>query len=759
MAENKLEFSVDSQLLGELGERLVTRNYIALSELVKNAYDADATTITIRLINAKKGGSKNNEAEIHLIDNGHGMTFREVKDYWMRIATPYKVREPISQIYGRRKTGNKGIGRFACQRLAKKLIFETIARIPSSKDLEWTKVEFDWEKFEPGTTLTEIPCEYQTKQLSEGSPGLKLILKGLNEAWSEAEFNLLRRQLLTISIIKGMRRKGFNEDPGFDIRFEAPEFPKGEGVLVDQFMDAGWGKLEGSIKENGAVTLKLEAKKIGAQHFILPDKFNILKHINFEIAWVPIKKGYFRDTKTLTIGIAKKAIEQFGVRVYLDGFRIYPYGNPGDDWLGIDKDVARRRGTVNKIFDDLASKLQIDRSRVLLSHPQNRNLIGRILISSDLSRAFSVKLDREGFVENEAFNELVRCIRLSLEWLTLYYNKFTLLVKEEALKKSRDKFEEELKKMPESDLAIKGTSASLLDRAIEVLSLEAKMAQDNLQGNQKKDSEKRVLAASEYIKHSFSLAETQLGLLGARASTDDLMFVFSHEIKSLIARIETHAHTIERIIKKIPDNQRAELLEFSKSLLDTRDRFDQQIKFFGIMAEKTHDIQRKRIQLKNSCVEIVKGFDYLIDHYGLNPIKIEVPDSLRTGEMLDAELFSVLVNTISNALKANLAGNGRNILVKGNKEAGKTIIYIYDDGIGISKASRELVFEPLVVDPDKILYKKLEKRIQDKDLSSLGRGTGLGLGILKVIAESYGGKVGFIDVKPPWKTCIRVELP
>ena len=756
MAENKLEFSVDSQLLGELGERLVTRNYIALSELVKNAYDADSTAIKIGFINAKKGGTKNNEGEIHLIDNGHGMTFQQVKDYWMRIATPFKTREPISPTYGRRKTGNKGIGRFACQRLAKTLIFETIAKIPGTKELEWTKVEFKWEKFKPGTTLTEIPCEYETKKISNGNPGLVLILKGLNEPWSEAEFNLLRRQLLTISVVKGIRRKGFVEDPGFDIKFEAPEFPKGEGILVDQFMDAGWGKLEGHIKDDGSVILKMDAKKIGSQHFVLPNKFELLKHISFEIAWVPIKKEYFRDTKTLTTGIAKKIIDQFGVRVYLDSFRIYPYGSPGDDWLGIDKDIARRIGPANIIFDALADKLQIDRSRVLLSHPQNRHLIGRIFISSDLSDVFSVKLDREGFVENDAYQALTRCIRLSLEWFTIYYNKFVFSYQEAAVKESERELEKELKGIKGGDVK---TKASTLEKAVDILSSEAKKAQDVLPDIQKRNYEKRVQVATEYIKRSFSLAETQLAILRATASTGALMFVFSHEIKTLIAKLDTHAHTIERIIKKVPESQRADLLDFSKSLLETRDRLDQQIKLFGIMADKTHDIQRKKIQVKNTCIEVAKGFDYLIDHYGLNPIKIDMPDSLRTGQMLDAELFSVLINTISNALKANLAGNGHNILIKGNKETGKTIIYIYDDGIGISKASRELVFEPLVVDPDKILYRKLEKRIQDKDLSSLGRGTGLGLGIVKGIAESYGGKAEFIDVQPPWKTCIRVELP
>ena len=138
---------------------------------------------------------------------------------------------------------------------------------------------------------------------------------------------------------------------------------------------------------------------------------------------------------------------------------------------------------------------------------------------------------------------------------------------------------------------------------------------------------------------------------------------------------------------------------------------------------------------------------------------MDIPGSLRTGEMLDAELFSVLVNTVSNSIKAILAGHGKNILIQVQNESGKTVISIFDDGIGLSKDFREEVFQPLTADPDKKLYKKLEKRIPYKDLAALGRGSGIGLGIIRGIAESYGGTAEFVDVKPPWKTCIKVVLP
>lgn len=759
MQENKLGFTVDSHLLSELGERLVTRNYIALSELVKNAYDADATKIIIRFINARRGGTKRGNSAIHLVDNGHGMTFEQVRDYWMRVATPHKIREPISPIFGRRKTGSKGIGRFACRRLAKRLVIETIAKLPNAKTLEWTKVEFDWNKFESGTTLTEIPCGYQRRELNEGMPGLTLKLTDLTEPWSEGEFNLLRRQVLTLSVVQGTRRKGFEEDPGFEIDLQAPEFPSGAGIMVDQFMDAGWGKLEGFVKENEIVALKSTAKEIGTRNYTLPEKFKALKGITFEIAWIPARKEYFRDTRTLTKGLAEATREQGGVRVYLDGFRIYPYGDLGDDWLGIDRDIARRWGTADRIFEGVASGLGVDPTRAMLNHPQNRHLIGRVYISSRPGMPFVVKADREGFVKNDAYEDLIKCIRLALQWFTLHYNKFLLLHASAEAKKAEEELRMKLGEVREEKFGIREIPSPLVEKAVNLLSMEAKRAFETLPEKEKKESEERVEAATKVIQRSFTRAETYLSMLRSVASTGALMFVFSHEIKVLIARLDTHARTLGRIIETLPVKKRTEFRQFAQSLHDTRDRFDQQVKLFGILAQKTADTQRKMLSVKDACTEVLQGFEYLVKHYGLNQVKIDVPDSLRTGPMLDAELFSIIINLVSNAIKAILSGHGKNVLIQGRKEHGKAVIRVFDDGVGLSKNFREEVFEPLTADPDGRLYEGLRKRIPDEDLAALGRGSGLGLSIVRGIVESYGGKAYFTNVNPPWKTCIEVVLP
>ena len=122
-----LPFTIDAELLRELGERLVGKPYVALAELVKNSYDADATEVTINFAPNKRS--------IEISDNGHGMTVDEFKKFWMRIGTIHKREEERSRNFGRLMTGSKGVGRLAVQFLANKL---TIITIPEDENHKWS---------------------------------------------------------------------------------------------------------------------------------------------------------------------------------------------------------------------------------------------------------------------------------------------------------------------------------------------------------------------------------------------------------------------------------------------------------------------------------------------------------------------------------------------------------------------------------------------------------------------------------------------
>ncbi|MCK4765612.1 MAG: ATP-binding protein [Candidatus Aminicenantes bacterium] len=181
-----LRFTVDSALLRELGEKLVETVHLALAELVKNSYDADATVVTVKFTQGEDGNE-----EIHIIDDGVGMNFREVEDYWMRIGTTNKLENNMSRRYGRPKTGAKGIGRFCCRRLGAKLKLITVGIEEKNgrPEFQKTKADFPWEKFKPGKEVTEVECPGEQRIVDNIETGTTLIISDLKQEWNLRGFS------------------------------------------------------------------------------------------------------------------------------------------------------------------------------------------------------------------------------------------------------------------------------------------------------------------------------------------------------------------------------------------------------------------------------------------------------------------------------------------------------------------------------------------------------------------------------------------
>ena len=123
---------MDSALLSELGERLVTSYHVALAELIKNSYDADATEVRLVIDKDSDG-----QPLIEISDNGCGMTFAEIKKFWMKIGTPHKAHEDnVSKIFGRPVSGAKGIGRFSVRKLGPTVQVISKAKLLDQKTLK-----------------------------------------------------------------------------------------------------------------------------------------------------------------------------------------------------------------------------------------------------------------------------------------------------------------------------------------------------------------------------------------------------------------------------------------------------------------------------------------------------------------------------------------------------------------------------------------------------------------------------------------------
>ncbi|MEW6048157.1 MAG: ATP-binding protein, partial [Bacillota bacterium] len=235
-----MAFEVDAALVVELGEKLVARKSVALAELIKNAYDADATEVVVTFDRVCKP-----EGSITVEDNGVGMTFETLRRTWMRIATDQKLRNPYSPRYRRPTTGAKGVGRFAAARLSQELILQSVAQVD---EVTWEQVtvRFDWSQYRPGADLRQVEHHYEVRRSNTPLPtGVKLMLQRLRDTWAESDFREVMDDLLYLTPPYSA------PEPGFSVRFVAPEFPEYEGRLSDKFLEAATAKLRGRVSENG----------------------------------------------------------------------------------------------------------------------------------------------------------------------------------------------------------------------------------------------------------------------------------------------------------------------------------------------------------------------------------------------------------------------------------------------------------------------------------------------------------------------------
>ena len=513
--EGEVFFNVDSRLLFELGEKLVTNRAVALAELVKNAYDADATYVDISMKNIKKPGGT-----IRIVDNGLGMTLSTFKRTWMRIATIEKEENPISKKYNRKKAGEKGIGRFACRRLSKRLKMISIAETDRGTKEELTAT-FEWPSFTPGSDVDEIPVRYSVKTVDrEIQTGTTLVLKDTNDAWTAWDIKHLRNELAELispTTFEPERRlkvppEGY--DPGFRIKkFYCPEFP-GKAMRLDiTFFKNAWAKLSGRVDEDGIATYEVRVinKIINKleKKFKKSDAFKYLKNIEMEIYLFTYRSDLFKDSG-FAVGKAREVgHERGGVKVYADNFRVFGYGQKGDDWLKVDSSRARSLTVLDAEVMEYVEEDKRPGLRLFMNH----QLFGHVAFKRTDNPMLEITINRERLIENDGFEELRIFARLGIDFATvLYSNEIYKDMKEKQKKEETEerekkkqeeemkrKLEEERKKAQEEAERIEKRKKEIEDlvKKAEEERIRAEEKRRNLEAERRKAEEERRKAEEE----------------------------------------------------------------------------------------------------------------------------------------------------------------------------------------------------------------------------------------------------------------------
>ncbi|MDD5243056.1 MAG: sensor histidine kinase [Syntrophorhabdaceae bacterium] len=735
---------MDSALLGELGERLVEQVHYALVELVKNSYDADASHVTVKFIENDSGIS-----EIHIIDDGIGMNFIEVQDYWMHIATTNKLNKDVSQEYGRPKTGSKGIGRFCCRRLGKKLTLITTGK--NRNKFERTEVTFNWMEFRPGTKVTDIQCDGNQETQKTGETGTILIISDLIDEWSTTGYNYLKRQLAVLAANRGARRPDFEEDPGFNISLEAPGFEGDIRDLRSDLIKAGWGTLKAYINKGHKAVCELDALGIGKKTIVSEGKFSKLSDIGLGIGIMVLDRSQMRDTSIVSIGNLQEILPEWGgVQIRYKGFRVYPYGD--DDWLKIDEDRGVRKGAPSKELQTFADTLRgVDSSRALLSLLSMRNHIGTVEIGP-VAKGFVMKANREGFLDSDEFKELRNFVRFAINWATIYRDFYIREQTRGEAEASRVSFQEFIEQPVESH--------TVIETAVNYLEKEFRDIASTLPTKQRQGISTTFYKATDAIvKHNQSNKE-ELKHLRLIASTSTLILIFSHEVKMLLGHLESSLLQLENIKERLARTERKHIDDIQDWLRNSKERLLELLDMTALIGVDSRKESPKSLALHDRVEGARNAFKVIAESYGITLNTDEIPSNIVVGPILEAELYAVLLNLLSNSIKSIIAAdNKRRIKISAKKSGGRVYIRFMDTGLGLNPNKHRDIFIPFVADIDGKLYSILEKKLNPEDKYIVGTGSGLGLSIVKEILQARNGDIRILPPEGDWKAVLEVELP
>ena len=613
-------FNIDSRLLYQLGENLVTNRAVALAELVKNSYDADALSAVVQMENIKNPGGT-----IVVKDNGSGMTLSIFKKTWMRIATIDKEENPFSKKYKRKRAGEKGIGRFACRRLSKRLTIKSVAETENGHKEE-LNATFDWTVFTPGSDVDKIPVKYNTKPVDNKIPtGTTLILEDTNESWNTKDIKQLRNELtelfspITFKLESELKEAPEKYDPGFNPEFICHEFPGKEEPLDETFLKNAWAKLIGFVDEEGFATYKIEVIKPminKIERTFKRDKaFKYLKNTKLEVYIFSYSKKFFRGSEWGKSKSESIGRERGGIKVYADNFRVFGYGVKGDDWLRLDYDRARSIGGVDK---EVTGYTEEDNKRPGLRLFMNRSLFGHVVFIKNDNTMLKITVNRERLTNNEAFEELRNFVRLGVDFSTVLYANEVSKRREEKRKKreaedeERRRVEEEARRKAEEDRR----RAEEIARKAEEERRKAEEIARKAEEERRKAEEEREKAeeARRKAEEARRKAEEE-----ARKSTEETTWKKAEEAlrkEKERLKAEEEARIKEKEVKKRVEEEIKKAEETARKAEEERRRAEEEIKKAeeGRIKAKEEELQRKgeKYELETLLLRVLASTGTLI---------------------------------------------------------------------------------------------------------------------------------------------------
>lgn len=665
-------FRVSPAVLGPLGLEQLQDPALAVLELIKNAWDADATRVTV--------GIDRRSGRITVTDNGHGMTEAEFNQRWLVIGSSYK-RNVARTNGGRPLIGEKGLGRLASFALG-----NVVTITSAQQNRRGFKARVDWDELMAADSLEDYAIYMSGASASEGTT---VLVDELKTNWTPEHTEFLVSHTEFLASVPGQRFRVSLVVDGKNHPIQEYE------STLDRLAE---GSFEMLIKKDGEPQVTKCVVKGKDEGWIA---FRRMKpeEMDQRLSGVRISFRFFRRdvaARRLAGHLEKNevvtALERYqGIRVYRDGINVPPYGLNGDDWAALEKQRTATGGPTLV--------------------PGNSQLVGEVNVQKAKHPHFVITAGRSGFTDQASVTSLANYVRWAVRAFATARRAEHLGISDGTAIPGRV---DDTKSTPPSEAEDPAKALAAISRSTEVRSNPALRRQ--------------VEAASQAVSQTLDRADETLRLYAQLASTGIAATSFAHELRADFDVVSETVGELSR--RKKPDRQVIDLLAASWS------RIRSFAALFKVIPVKLRRHRRTMAghDLRSSAETIL----------GLAPpdrIATEVDVDVGKAQVVQAEIDSLLLNLVSNAIKAINESPRRNdgrIRVSLSAQGSDLLIKVADNGVGVKPNVAAIMFEPLE--------------------GSFSEGTGMGLPITRYIAERYDGVVQLGKPLSPFATEFVVRL-
>ncbi len=696
MSENQsLNWRFDVSTFRLIGRDLITDRITALFELVKNCYDANAQRV---LVEFKNIGLGENCSMITIADDGYGMSFEDIRDKWMVIGTSSKKNNPISpKPFSRRCVGEKGIGRFAVDKLGDKV------RIVTKKAGEslWLNVEINWSDYYSNEAesknvvlFTDINNQYYYSKADDSSEsGTKLIISDIRDIWTKSD---IRRFILEVAKIVS---------PYALLNYPFDVYVKAEQYDIDQkatrnFSDVNIATLSFSIgfDEHSQQTAKFDEKTGNISILSIPIK---------SFGGIKMRLYYFDETAR------KKYRREFpnnqidGIKIYRDQIIATPFAENEEDAdkkrdiLGIDK----------RLWQDVFSRVS------------TREVIGIVDITRDGNPKIIDATNRQDFVDNQEYRDLKEFIIFQLSAVQDYKvysrgkkrkdNNTTLENAGDSIQSFISTIETISQQNPKlkKQLSPAIEQAKKTDAAVKQVITEQKQTQEEF--TRKESIYLSIMSMQEYAIHITHAVRTTLNKIRDKVEYFNLFFPDPEE-EDIFVKYAHDMYNEFKILNKVIDY----MLSYSQA-----------------------NLLLEEVDFSQIVQEVFASYASVFTDNEVSP-DLQIPEKIILKNTNKVFFRDILNNLIDNSVKALKDASKKIIKCSVIVDEDKLQIDLSDTGYGIPFEKRNWVFG-----------------IYNTTTESEG-GAGIGLYIVKTRVESLNGNVKIIDSEfGNIGTTIRVELP